>query len=1053
MGNKKSKKSKKMLIFSTVSSLVLVIAIVTCMVLSHINTNGLAEPVFTDKINDNTIHTDHDNSGNGSENEDEENNNPITDTDGTVVENISIDTPTDGLSEFGEYEAILNDKVILFEDEETKEIYKSIVTIETKTTGVFVEVNKEETALSHVGKGDICVLEDYGDSPFGETYFGKVIDIADNGDTLIYTFDNPTFDEVFDELVMDVSAFVDNDDIGDVMLMDGVSVEYVDDVGVDVALSEDNGHKKVVNIGHSSSSSIKAASLGVLNLPRQKFHGDATAPEVELETSDGIVFTYNIDLIEALGLKKDDGTDGGDDDNTISKQEAYGVKVYRIDTKYTISGSTTEGTIYHKDGCSMLSTFSAVSSFVKTKVESTVGDEVSKEHKACIICKPPVVDSDEDLDGSSEAEWSLNLSGKVGVEDLYYNGKIDWSIFQENLLTDLYVEAGGKIVEETNININGEYTLGGNTTGITLPNGWGKLEGLDEKLFPIACVQFDGTLKPVILSGSNVALRQLNSMVPVSVTFLFYIDIKGNLTISATAGFTYEQDFKYTNTVVRDGKWVWDDDFQSETAKSIFVDASFEFDYDAHIGASLGFYVYNMNVAEIAVAKAGIEGEGKASISYKKEYDGPISGEIANNRDEDPSNDVEVEEQETDTETVETEFDFYNRVYVKFLELNIRLSVQLSLLGIIDFSPSFEESACFIDWTILEWGNREEEEYDAETHKYTAAVAKDDNALYYIDMNKNITKETYDGDKQVLMENVKYICGIDDTYVYVISNNEITDQDCMYRVNKTEGGGRQIEEDIRYVFGMDDEYIYYTTNFDSTMLKRLRRSDLKSFYFSDFDHEVTYAKQHGENMFVSTTEPTNLWFDYHHFYWVDGDGNAGDDLGDGFLETGLAINNGNYKYNVVPISGSMLSSSIGYLSIIVNGQKQVITGNGYSFQDDAIYVVEEPEVLTDDPIRLVRYNPKTGTRTELMELNRTATLFTLYHADDGNWYYLDQVDNEIQVCRTDNAFVTKEIIDTIDADKYGFSLNNCNVVNANGRIYFYQIDGTQVVSIYRLDLQ
>lgn len=1075
------KKHKKLCIWSMVSALLLIAAIVTCVIFDRLHTVKAAEPVFSDMTAQGTTDGNSADSMTGEENEgspDTEGATGEVNGNGDAAEEsgntagadpITIDTPDSSKKTFGDYSAVLNDKVVLFDDVQTKEIYKAIQTIETKTTGVFVTVSDDNTLLSQLGKGDICVLEDYGDSPFGETYFGKIIKVdKDNGKTT-YVFDNPTFDEVFDQLKLDVDSMLDNADIGDVMLMEGVTVEFVDSVSIEdfnsgSVAANDAGKEDV------SEPMIEAASLSVVDT----FDVADDTLDVELDTSNGIVFNFSIDLLKALGIGDDDNAgsnnangngntnnssenDNGDDedDREVSYQEAYGIKVYRMDTVYTLENEeyTVTGTIYHTATCTQANASDLGDGKKTVKVDSTLGDEWKAEHKPCVLCKPQIISSDDSIDGSSKWENSFKIEGKAGVENLYFKGDLDYDIKRVNLLEDLYLEAGGKIVTEAKLLVGGEYTLGGNTTGITLPNGWGKLEGLDEKLYPIACLQYDGKLTPAVLAGSNVALRQINSDMPLSITLLFYIDVKGNLTIQASAGFKYEQEFKYTNTIVKDGKWLWDDKLQTETAKEISFDVSMEYDYDAHIGASVGFYVYNMNVAEIAVIKIGCEGEGTAAMSYAVQFDGPLSGNISNNIDDNPDNDVVIPEQSRPTQKFETEFEFYNRIYIKLIELNIRLSVQIDLFGIIDFSPSFEKDACFIDWTLLEWGNKEETDYDPGEQKYDVAVARDDEAFYYIDTDYSLVSETADKNRMVLMEEVSYICAMDDKYIYVVAENEVTEQDCMYRVDKKRGGGRQIEEDICRVFDMDEKYIYYTTNFDKTMLKRLDRNTLNSHYFADFGREVRCAKFYGDRIFVAEYQPNNLWFELRHYYWLDDEGNVDEDLGlEIDHEDALIVNRDKYSYRFHPVDNDAFTSTVAYIAVVIDGKYQNLSADAFYIREDGIYGLRKPELLTDDLPVFFKFDLSTGEQIDLFEMNSTDTYYTLYGAADGHWYYLEDNEDEIIVRRTDSTFTEKKTIDTINKEKYDISLRGCDVSYSEDCLCFYRVDGIRTRVIYRLEL-
>ena len=56
-------------------------------------------------------------------------------------------------------------------------------------------------------------------------------------------------------------------------------------------------------------------------------------------------------------------------------------------TEGTIVYVTKTGTKYHKDGCSSLRS---------SKIEITLGEAVEKGYEPCKVCKPPVLDVDEE---------------------------------------------------------------------------------------------------------------------------------------------------------------------------------------------------------------------------------------------------------------------------------------------------------------------------------------------------------------------------------------------------------------------------------------------------------------------------------------------------------------------------------------------------------------------------------------------------------------------------------------------------------------------------------
>ena len=80
-------------------------------------------------------------------------------------------------------------------------------------------------------KGDIFILDGNEQTPFKEVYIGKIVSKStDSSGNLIVKTENPTLDEVFDEVHINETTLLSEENVNNINTIDGVNVRFVDDL-------------------------------------------------------------------------------------------------------------------------------------------------------------------------------------------------------------------------------------------------------------------------------------------------------------------------------------------------------------------------------------------------------------------------------------------------------------------------------------------------------------------------------------------------------------------------------------------------------------------------------------------------------------------------------------------------------------------------------------------------------------------------------------------------------------------------------------------------------
>ena len=765
-----------------------------------------------------------------------------------------------------------------------------------------------------------------------------------------------------------------------------------------------------------------------------------------------------------------------------SANDAATIKVYRID-ELKSDGTWEEGKIYHDKDCTKL-VIAPMYSAIKKKEEVNLYDEFRAEHKPCDVCKAPKV-KDEVVD----AEAKIVLSGKVGVQNLEFDGIFKHSFDSSPLIKDAGVTITGEVISGFELGAEAKLSIGGATTEMNFKGGWGKLEGLDEKLLPLGYIQFDIMTRTLDFGGGltngSEGLRKMVGDTPASIILMLYIDINGTISASATVSFEYTKQFNYNVNLIVDGK------LQSAPGKetlndpgtySLTIGAEVKADLDAHIGLSAMLYFFNVNIAEVIIVQIGTEGEGSAELKEEFKWgknldnDDTIDSDTGSNDSGGTDGDKKsLEEAIADLwQRIKDNFkgEYKGREYVRGLAFKIRASVHIELFDVYekDFGIN-KETDFLIDKTITKWGNgiekeEEEIEYNKYEHVYKAGCATDGEYVYFIAQDNTLRKKKIGEEytENLSTEPIHYICGIDEQYIYVVDTNDNTGQRCIYRVNKESGLNKILAKGVHMVYDMDEKYLYYTTTFDQTNLKRVGKNSGDSEDYIDLGKNITFATSRGDDFYISTfTE--GIFGDVYNIYLVTKEDDEQKINEITFTQDveGIAILYDNYEEVMLPLSRTLISAGVHKIWyqfggndfwMVLEGAMHISNFNtGLICIQKVIAQTGDPEegVTGGEELRLVYYDGATGTETVIMNNlseDRLPRAFAKWK--DGNYYFLMDDENDTPcIFVVDGSFVNVNKVcelNTLDRD---IDISSCSAMVVENTIYFYEDIDNSIAPVYR----
>lgn len=903
--------------------------------------------------------------------------------------------PNNSLTEGSDEEqtAILSPNVAVFIEEEASKINEKISNVQITNVGLYIDV-ESGTSFDDLDSGDIFYLEGAQGSPLGETYIGKIVAATTEDAVTTYLIETPMVDEVFDVLKIDYEEEFTAEDINSIQTISGVTVKQVDDIS-----------KSFTQMSNESSAKPQITTLA---------YSSNITPQVSMLSSsvgDDIMLEIDVDLLEVFGLQE---------------EGAIGFDEYEYTEGYRVNVCITEtGRKYHKETCSCLHS---------SKEVISLSDAVNDGYEPCFICVPPIL---KDEQSNFKADASLTLEGKVGLEDLNYSIDYDWDIINGGGLEKLDAQAKGNFVTEVGVKSELSLELGGQPTTITIPIDNIKLQGLKEKLFPIAFISYNGvSLNVSSLFPGNDYIRSTTSVVPVTVGAIIYTDISGNLTVDATASFNFNYEFDCSYTAIKDGQWV--NEWKSDGEPSFKTGLDFEIagDLDAHIGCSVSLYVFNLNVAEIAVAKVGFEGEGNLKIQHSTEY-------------------RKTSDEWEKTTQSETSGSLYGRLYLKILEINIKLKTRIKVWGLVDYSGTIDYTYVWLDKTIAEWGTRNETRYNSSIMSYSAITAKDQQAIYYKDTNDLLIKEV-DGYKTVLFDqNFFSICGIDSSYIYLVIPND--DKYEIRRVSKNGTSDKVIADDVSNQLAIDEKYLYYVSTFDSTSVIRLDRQSLKEEQFATFEDDVKFMRTQKDNFYVVTEEGglfASFFGGTSKCYLLNSSGGILASYGESpeINQYFLSEFDSYYEASRMTSNGYLRDTASEVYWMSHNGTSTILAEgiSGWNAKDIGIFTTVSAD---DGAYQIVLYRAADGVKINVTNASSNQAFFTLCQSNGGEWYYFDQTDSDLILYALSEDFGSKTELKNFSLDEIPYNLTDCAMTIMNNTIYFYTMpnDSTSKV-LYRYDI-
>ena len=290
-------------------------------------------------------------------------------------------------------------------------------------------------------------------------------------------------------------------------------------------------------------------------------------------------------------------------------------------------------------------------------------------------------DKEDESNGFIDVDSSVKLTGQIGIKDLQSHLVIDMP--SATNLQEFYVGLSGQFFAD--VHLNGE--ISAEIKSEPTEKNWKflTLEGINEKRFPVAVFQFKGTTPVYITSSMYESSRE--SIIP-TIYFVVYSDWEGNITVGVEAGFTYAHSFNNGlrlcdkgEACIRLEKYPYTKAYDVEGKDGLVWDAAFNFDANTDVtllGASVLFYVAGVNVAEISVARVGLEAQASASIEANSN-DGITTSTLGDNN--------------------------YARLYLKLLEFKVKITAKgKKWLDRVSLDVDFQFA--LLDLTLFEKGTQ-----------------------------------------------------------------------------------------------------------------------------------------------------------------------------------------------------------------------------------------------------------------------------------------------------------------------------------------------------------
>lgn len=155
------------------------------------------------------------------------------------------DNSNESEEEITENSAKLSSLVKVIGEENANNVNAGIVSLKTNSDStISITLNSVGAPeFENYEKGDIFMLDGNSETPFGEVYVGKIVSKStDSSGNLIVKTENPTLDEVFDEVYIDQTTLLTEENINNIETIEGVSARFVDDLDSEMSNVSSQGN-------------------------------------------------------------------------------------------------------------------------------------------------------------------------------------------------------------------------------------------------------------------------------------------------------------------------------------------------------------------------------------------------------------------------------------------------------------------------------------------------------------------------------------------------------------------------------------------------------------------------------------------------------------------------------------------------------------------------------------------------------------------------------------------------------------------------------------------
>lgn len=871
-----------------------------------------------------------------------------------------------------------------------------------------------------IGNGSIFYLEGDKSTPFGSPYIGKIVsvNVKKDGSSVVVT-ETPGMDEVFDSVSININDELTEETISSISAIEGVTITYTDTVEDDYNAISNRMDIPDSDMVLCRNNSKQFATLAYIDndcntvKTNLKAKSGAKEPTDEVEVSPsvkskGLVLEFEVDLFNMMEKTKNKLSTA---DRTLAPE----------DEDLSEKRNTADEDLSEK--------------VVKDLIESFNEDQTLKlTGKAAL----------SNISFKGECDWSLwdFFSKPAGFTTL--NGGIKCDILTESTLT---LRANNLTFHGTKNELQladlGQFAWGEEDNLVENMAFWGnqmkaKISGLNDKLIPIACIQWTPisvvTLAQMDPNQMNNLIHINSGMSPLSAALILYLDASGNISTSLTAQISYNTNFYGTFVFARDGKYV------GEGACSTNHDTSWELKFattaDADIcflGLAVDVYLFNISVVDINAFKIGVEGAGTGGVQITS--DNPDVPNVYK--------------------------DYYARLYCKLMDMHMNLKV--SLVKKVKWSMDFEKDWIVKDLTWWQTGTKRDTRFDENSMSYGQVTAEDKEYIYYLSEGGNIYKQNKETGKHTILcdGGMTKFCGIDASYLYLLKKGSNAYD--IFRVDKSTGISRDVQKEVAAVLTQDSRYIYYLPEADETKIRAFDRDKLESKEYHDFDDNVQIMSAYGNYYYVSTKHENafSVFFGAKcNYYLMNANGKIVADLGESPDVKSLPRVAMPGYYYAAEYTGRGILRSVAakmyWISADLDNTSETVGISGWLQKEVGVFVTLESEGNQGKKYTIWLYKSENGRKVKVTDVYSNQAFFTLCQDAAGYWHFFDETEDALILYQMDSDFSNVREIEHYDKRIVTVSLADCSMEIIGNKMILYSITGGDTSAtatvIFRYDL-